>query len=156
MTDLNHVVTIGRLTHDISGSNFAYTSNGSARMNFSIAVNRSTKRGEEWINEVSYFDVVYWGKGAEAIKDYIGKGKQVAVDGYLKQDRWKEKETGNNRSKIYIVANQVQLLGGKSDSNSTGGYQNGTYQSNGNSVGTFTSQADHFGDDESFPEDIPF
>ena len=161
MTDVNDLNVIGRLTHDLDTRSFAYTPQGTARMNISIAVNRSVKRGEEWIDEVSFFDVVIWGKTAENIKPYMTKGKQIAINGYLKQDRWQDKETGNNRSKIYIVAIQVQLLGGKSDSNSTSeSYKSGTYQSNGNNIGRFTPKAEPtsqtFGSDESFPEDIPF
>lgn len=59
MTDLNHVVLIGRLTRDLGSDerSFAYTQNGTARANVSIAVNRSRKSGDQWIDEVSYFDV---------------------------------------------------------------------------------------------------
>ena len=115
MTDLNHVVLIGRLTRDLGSDerDFGYLPNGQARANVSIAVNRSKKQGDEWIDEVSYFEVAIFGKTAENLKPYLLKGKQIAVDGHLKQDRWKDQQ-GNNRSKISIVAENVQLLGGKS------------------------------------------
>lgn len=58
MTDVNDLNVIGRLTHDLDTRSFAYTPQGTARMNISIAVNRSVKRGEEWTDEVSFFDVV--------------------------------------------------------------------------------------------------
>ena len=64
MTDLNHVFLIGRLTRDL-GSNekdFGYVGNGQARANVSIAVNRSRKNGEQWIDEANFFDVTIWGK----------------------------------------------------------------------------------------------
>ena len=117
MTDLNHVVIIGRLTRDLGTDerSFGYVANGQARANVSIAVNRSKKSGEEWVDEVSYFDVTIWGKTAENLKPYLTKGKQIAVDGYLKQDRW-EKD-GQIMSRVSIVANNVQLLGGN-DNNS--------------------------------------
>ena len=117
MTDLNHVVIIGRLTRDLGTDerSFGYVANGQARANVSIAVNRSKKSGEEWTDEVNYFDVTIWGKTAENLKPYLTKGKQIAVDGYLKQDRW-EKD-GQKMSRVSIVANNVQLLGG-SDNNS--------------------------------------
>lgn len=108
--DLNHVVIIGRLTRDV-GNDFAYLANGSACANVSLAVNRSRKQGESWVEEVSYFDVTIWGKTAEALRPYLTKGKQIAVDGYLKQDRW-EKD-GNRFAKVRVVADNVQLLGGK-------------------------------------------
>ena len=110
MSDLNHVIEIGRLTRDINERDFAYTTGGTARLNLSIAVNRSEKRNGEWNNRASYFDVTVCGKQAENIKQYLHKGKQIAVDGYLDQQRW-EKD-GQKYSKVVIVANNVQLLGG--------------------------------------------
>lgn len=159
MTDTNHVVLIGRLTRDLGADerSFAYTANGTARANISIAVNRSVKRNDEWADEVSYFDITIWGKTAENLKPYLLKGKQVAVDGWLKQDRW-EKD-GQKFSKVGIVANTVQLLGGKSDNgnNENGGYSSGCQQD-----GTMfkprpqTQQPAQEFDGEEFPEDIPF
>lgn len=111
MTDLNNVNIIGRMTRDIDDSSFRYTPNGTACLKLSLAVNRSAKKDGQWTDEVSYIDVTVWGKQAESIKQYLGKGKQVAVSGYLKQDRW-EKE-GHKQSKVGIVADSVQLLGGK-------------------------------------------
>ena len=66
MTDLNHVVLIGRLTRDLGTDerSFGYVSNGQARANVSIAVNRSRKSGDQWIDEANYFDVTIWGKQA--------------------------------------------------------------------------------------------
>lgn len=107
MSDLNHVCLIGRLTRD---AELKYTSGGQAISKFSIAVDRRVKAGDGWGNEASFFDVEHWGKGAEAIKAYMVKGKQVAVMGELKQDRWTSE--GQNRSKVVIVANNVYLLGG--------------------------------------------
>ena len=115
MTDLNHVVLIGRLTQDLGDDerSFGYVGNGQARANVSIAVNRSKKSGEEWVEEVSYFNITIWGKTAENLKPYLTKGKQICVEGHLKQDRW-EKD-GKKESRINIIADQVQLLGGKSE-----------------------------------------
>ena len=110
MTDLNSVIEIGRLTRDISERDFTYTTGGTARLNLSIAVNRSEKRNGEWADKVSFFDVTVWGKTAENINPYLHKGKQVAVHGYLDQQRW-EKD-GVRYSKVCIIANNVQLLGG--------------------------------------------
>ncbi|MBR4791002.1 MAG: single-stranded DNA-binding protein, partial [Treponema sp.] len=92
MTDLNHVVLIGRLTKDLGTDerSFGYVANGQARANVSIAVNRSKKTGDQWTDEVNYFDITIWGKTAENLKPYLTKGKMIAVDGYLKQDRWEK------------------------------------------------------------------
>ena len=113
MTDINHVVIVGRLTRDLGTDerSFAYLPSGQARANVSIAVNRSRKQGDQWVDEANFFDVTIWGKTAENLKPYLTKGKQIAVDGYLKQDRW-EKD-GQKFSRVSIVANNVQLLGGR-------------------------------------------
>ena len=139
MTELNSVIEIGRLTRDISERDFAYTTGGTARLNLSIAVNRSEKRNGAWQDKVSYLDVTVWGKTAENIKPYLHKGKQIAVDGYLDQQRW-EKD-GVKYSKVVIIADSVQLLGGN-ESAPQAQQPAGEYQSAGS------------GDD--FPEDIPF
>ena len=119
MTDLNHVVLIGRLTRNLGDDerSFGYVGNGQARANVSIAVNRSKKSGDEWIDETSYFDITIWGKTAENLKPYLTKGKQICVEGRLKQDRW-EKE-GQKMSRVTIIADNVQLLGGNKNGSET-------------------------------------
>jgi single-strand DNA-binding protein len=172
-TDLNQVVLIGRLTRDLGSDerSFGYLPSGMARANVSIAVNRSRKNGDQWVDEVSYFDVTIWGKTAENLKPYLTKGKQIAVEGYLKQDRWDDKNTGQKMSKVVIVANTVQLLGGRSDGSSNVASANAGYANNGaprapsysapssfqpvNNQNNFSQ--DSYGNTGSdFPEDIPF
>ena len=157
MTDLNHVVLIGRLTQDLGNDerSFGYLPNGQARANVSIAVNRGKKQGDEWINEVFYFEVAIFGKTAENLKPYLLKGKQICVAGHLKQDRWKDQQ-GNNRSKISIVAENVQLLGGKSEDttqNAGGNYQQQSFTPKANTQYQTPPAAPS---DDEFPEDIPF
>jgi len=122
MTDLNHVMLIGRLTRD---AELKYTSGGFAISNFSIAVTRRRKNGEQWVEEANFFDITLYGKSAENLKQYLIKGKQVAVDGELRQDRWEQ--DGQPRSRVVIAANNIQLLGGGSAS-SAGGYAGGAGQ----------------------------
>jgi single-strand DNA-binding protein len=156
MTDVNSVNIIGRLTRDLGEDDFGYVGTGTARANVSIAVNRSKKQGEEWVDEVSYFDITIWGKTAENLKPYLTKGKQIGVSGHLKQDRW-EKD-GQKHSRVSIVADVVQLLGGKSESNSDGGYQQ-SYSQNQQSAFTPRNNAPAASEEpssEEFPEDIPF
>ncbi|MDR0562540.1 MAG: single-stranded DNA-binding protein [Spirochaetaceae bacterium] len=107
MPDLNHVVLIGRLTRD---AELKYTANGQAVCKFSIAVNRRRKNGDQWEDEANFFDIVVWGRQGEAVIQYLVKGKLIGVDGELRQDRWVQ--DGQNRSKIEVVANNLQLLGG--------------------------------------------
>ena len=112
--DLNQVTIIGRLTRD---AELKSTSNGFSVSKFSIAVNRRTKNGDEWKDEASFFDVTLFGKQAEVLDQYLLKGKQVAIDGELRQERWTDNQTGQQRSKVVIVADNVQLLGGKENGN---------------------------------------
>ena len=134
MADVNHVIIIGRLTRDA----VKHTSGGMAISNFSIAVNRRRKNGEQWVEEASFFDVSLFGKSAEGLAQYLTKGKQVAVEGELRQDRWQQ--DGQPRSKVTIAANNVQLLGGDKKAN---GQQSGY-------------QADYSADGQSFESEIPF
>ena len=170
MADLNHVTLIGRLTRD---AELKYTPGGLAISSFSIAVNRRRKNGDQWVDEVSYFDINLYGKPAESLKQYLTKGKQVAVDGELRQDRW-EKD-GQNHSRIYIAANNVQLLGGNTGSSNysnAGGFSTANNNSQGYNQGYSQPQNSYqprydapqdqydpgssYGTDSSFPEDIPF
>jgi len=106
MADVNHVVLVGRLTRD---AELKYTGSGSAVSKFSLAINRRRKQGDQWVDEANFFDIVLWGKTAEAVSKYLTKGKQVAVDGELRQSRWEQ--DGQSRSRVEIHANNIQLLG---------------------------------------------
>lgn len=156
MTDTNHVILVGRVTRDVGGDerSFGYVgANGTARANVSIAVNRSRKDASgQWSEETSFFDVTVWGKQAENLKQYLTKGKQILVDGSLRQDRW-EKD-GQKYSKVNIVAENIQLLGG---SRSSGGAASGGGQARESSA-VESAPYDGGAADSSapFPEDIPF
>jgi single-strand DNA-binding protein len=114
--NVNSVVEIGNLTRD---AELKYTAGGTAVCKFSIAVNYRKKKGDQWEDEANFFDVNIWGKQAEDLHKYLVKGKTVAVDGELRQERWQQE--GQNRSKVYIIAHFIQLLGGKNNENH-GGY----------------------------------
>lgn len=158
MRDINVVLLVGRLTRD---SELKYTKSGMPIARFSIAVNRSRKQDDQWVDETSFFEVDYWGKGAEAVNRYLTKGKQVGVEGELRQDRWEQ--DGQPRSKVIVNATNVQLLGGNQGGGQGGGSQNqGSYQrtqnaADGTNAGRGSpgiSQADTQTD--GFDDDIPF
>ena len=109
--DINVVVLVGRLTRDCE---LKSTPQGTSVCRFSIAVNRRKRTGDRWEDEVSYFDVVLWGKSAETLKPYLQKGRQVSIEGELRQNRWDQE--GKTVSKVEVVANNVQLLGGGNQS----------------------------------------
>ena len=117
--DTNNVIEVGRLTRD---AELKFTQAGFAIGNLSIAVNDRVKKGDQWVDEASFFDVTHLGKGAEALKPYLLKGTQICVTGKLKQDRWQD-QSGQNRSKIYILAEHIQLLGKAPERSDGGGYQ---------------------------------
>ncbi len=142
--DINNVTIVGRLTRD---SELKYTNSGTAICKFSLAVNRKKKQDEQWVEEVSFFDVTLWGKLGESISQWLNKGKQVAVSGGLRQNRWEQ--GGQNRSKVEIVASHVQLLSGDSQTSGQGAERP--------QQGSVKSQQSFYGNGpENFEDDIPF
>lgn len=107
MADINHVVLVGRLTRD---AELKYTNSGLAIAKLSLAINRRTKKGDTWQDEANFFDATFMGKGAEAVAQYLTKGKQVGIEGELRQDRWEQE--GQKRSRVEIFVTNLQLLGG--------------------------------------------
>lgn len=105
-SDLNRVILIGRLARD---SELRYTPAGMAVASFTLANNRSYSTGGEKKEQVSYFDCVAWSKLGELITEYCKKGAQIAIEGRLQQRRWDDSE-GNKKSKIEIVAENIQFL----------------------------------------------
>jgi len=156
MVDLNHVVLIGRLTRE---AELKYTASGQAVCKFSIAVNRRKKSGDQWEDEANFFDIVVWGRQGESLHPYLVKGKMVAVDGELRQDRWQQ--DGQNRSKVEIVANLLQLLGGgNSDRQNQNAPRDSSYNDNSryNSGDSAPPDSSYSGAPKSdgFADDIPF
>ena len=129
MKDLNSCTFIGRLTKD---ADLRVTNTGIDVANFSIAVNSSEKAGDQWRDKANFFDMVLFGKPAEAVHPYLKKGQQVAVTAEAVQDRW-EKD-GEKHQRVKFTVRGLQLLGGKKE-------QSGT------------NVPDH---PDPFPDDIPF
>jgi len=104
---MNHVTVSGNLTRS---PELRQTPSGTSILNFSIAVNDRRKNGQtgEWEDVAHFVDCVMFGKRAESLSKIIHKGSRVYVDGRLSQNRWEDKQ-GNKRSKIEIVANDVEL-----------------------------------------------
>ncbi len=124
MASYNKVILMGNLTRDPEKR---YTQGGTCIVNIGLAVNRRIKRNEEWVDDVSFFDIVVFGNQAENCAKFLAKGRPVLVDGELQQRRWETPE-GQKRSKVEVVANRVAFLGSRPDS---GG---GSFQSEGNSA----------------------
>lgn len=144
-SDINSVVLVGRLTRD---AELKYTAQGMAYANIALANNRSRKGADgQWADEVSYFDATIWGKQAETLKPFLMKGKQVALAGRLKQDRWER--DGQKQSRVAIVADSVELLGGNGGGQS---HQQGFRPNQQAAMPDYGGM----GPDGEFPEDLPF
>ena len=114
-TDFNSVTLIGRLTADPVSK---YLPSGSAVVEFSIANNYYVSSKNT--TEVNYFDVVAFGKMAETVSKYLTKGKQVAIMGTLRQERWQDKDTNAARSKVRIIMQSMQMLGTSGNASAAG------------------------------------
>ncbi len=146
--DINHVVLVGRLTRD---AELRYTNSGSAVANISLAINTRRRRDDQWVDEAHFFDCVVWGKTAESLSPYLTKGKQIGIEGELRQNRWEQ--DGQRRSKVEIFTRNIQLLGGRGDAMGRGPAPSGGAPSSG-------APGDHTGPDpgpsRDFEDDIPF
>lgn len=115
MASLNKVMLIGNLTRE---PEVRYTPKGSAVCDLGIAVNRTyVTDSNERMQETTYVDVVVWSHLAELAGKYLHKGRAVFIEGRLQMDTWEDKATGQKRSKIRVVADNLQFLDSKRDNN---------------------------------------
>lgn len=118
MANVNKVILIGNLTRD---PEIRYTGNGTAVADVGLAVNRVYKVGEEKREETTFVDVTLWSRQAEIAAEYLKKGSPVYIEGRLQLDTWDDKTTGDKRSKLIVVGENLQLLGGKGEGSGDGG-----------------------------------
>lgn len=107
MSNLNKAFLIGRLVRDPEYKTVGET--GLAK--FTLASSKTRTVNGEKKEETIYIDCEAWGKTADIVNKYITKGKQVAIDGELKQDTW-DGQDGRKQSKIKIKIDSIQMLGG--------------------------------------------
>jgi single-strand DNA-binding protein len=111
MANLNKVMLMGNITREIE---LRYTPKGTAVADIGLAVNRvRTGESGERIEETTFVDITLWGRTAEVVHQYAGKGQPLFVEGRLQMDTWVDKTTGGNRSKLKVVADNIQLMGAK-------------------------------------------
>ena len=108
---INRVVLVGNLTRE---PELRYTPQGVAVASMGIAVNRITKN-EQGDYEVDFFNIVAWRRTAEFAQNYLHKGSRVAVDGRLQTRSWVDQASGQKRSAVEIVADNLQSLDRRSD-----------------------------------------
>jgi single-strand DNA-binding protein len=117
--NINRVIVVGNLTRD---PELRHTPSGMAVCSLRIAVNTSRKdETGQWVDKPNYFDVTVWGQQGENCAQYLSKGRPVGIDGRLEWREW-EAQDGSKRQSVEIVADTVQFLGSRSDSEGGGQY----------------------------------
>ena len=121
MANVNKVMLLGNITRDLE---VRYTPKGTAVCDLGMAVIRiRTGDNGERIEEVTYVDVTLWGRQAELAGQYLSKGRSVFIEGRLQLDQWDDKQTGQKRSRLRVVGENMQFIGGQGGS---GGNQGGS------------------------------
>ena len=145
MANINRVVLVGNLTRD---PELRHTAGGTPVCSLRVAVNTRQKDPStgEWGDKPNYFDVSVFGNQAESCAQYLAKGRPIGVDGRLNWREWEDKQTGQKRSAVDIVADSVQFLGGRQDAE--GGAPQYVPAGAAQSTDDFTSSA--------ADDDIPF
>jgi single-strand DNA-binding protein len=119
MASFNKVILVGNLTRD---PELRYTPKGMAIAKIGLAVNRTwTNEAGEKKEEATFVDVDIFGRTAENVAQYMKKGRAILIEGRLKLDQWDDKQTGQKRSKLGVVAETVQFLGSPTGGGGEGG-----------------------------------
>lgn len=159
MASFNKVILVGNLTRD---PQVRYTPGGSAVAEIGLAVNRSwfDKNSNSRKEETTFVDVTLWGRTAEVASEYLTKGRSVLIEGRLHLDQWDDKESGQKRSKLKVVGENMTMLGGRGETggggNSGGGYSAGA---NAPAQGGSSNPSDSFYDEApggAPDDDVPF
>ena len=104
---------MGRITREIE---LRKTPKSKSVADIGLAVNRRRKdESGQMIDETTFVDVTLWGRTAEVVHQYSGKGQPIFVEGRLETDTWEDKDTGQKRYKLKIVGENVQLMGSKAE-----------------------------------------
>ena len=158
MASFNKVILMGNLTRD---PEVRYTPKGSAVTDIGLAVNRvySTDNGEKR-EETTFVDVTLWGRTAEIAGEYLKKGRPVLIEGRLQLDSWDDKQSGQKRSKLKVIGESMQLLGGRGGGGEGdeggGGGGGGFRQSSGGGGGRSTAPPPRSAPSEPDDDEIPF
>lgn len=135
---MNKTIIIGRLAKDIELKTLSNT--GTAIVNNTIATSRirNNQNGER-IEETLFLDIVAFSRTAEVMNQYLRKGSKLAVEGYLQQQTWVDNQTGQNRSKIVLIIENMEMLDYKQDNqnNNQGSYQNNYQQPKQNQTNNY-------------------
>lgn len=113
MSSYNRVTLIGNLTRN---PELRKTKSGNPVTELGLALNRvwQNESGQKQ-EEVTFVDITLWGRNAENAAQYLQKGRSVLVEGRLQLETWQDKQSGQDRSKLRVVADHIQFLGGGQD-----------------------------------------
>lgn len=155
MASFNRVILMGNLTRDPEARQ---TQSGTTVVNAGVAVNERMPDGQGgWKEEASFFDIVLFGKRGEAFERYMKKGRPVLIEGKLRQSRWQDRETGQNRSKIEVIADNWEFVGGREDgAGGPGGGPPREAHAGSSSSPDFPARSDFGGGGGGLPDDVPF
>lgn len=161
MANLNKVLLLGNLTRD---PELRYTPKGTAVADVALAINRIWNNEQnQRQEETTFVDITLWGRQAEIAQQYLTKGRGVFIEGRLQMDTWEDKTSGQKRSKLKVVAENLQFMpdgkggaGGGYNSNAAGnGGVHGAQQTRppaGGPIGGSSAEESGFGEED----DIPF
>ena len=150
---LNRVFLLGNVTRD---PEVKFTPKGSAVTDVGIALNRAyTNSSGEKVEEVVYVDVELWGRTAEIAGEYAKKGRQILIEGRLRMDSWEDKATGQKRSRLRVVGENLTLLGGGARAGAPGRSDDEVGESR-SAVPGARSKASDSPPSPPEPDDIPF
>jgi len=152
MPSFNKVILTGNLTRD---PQTRYTPSGSAVADICLAVNREYKSGSgEKVKETTFVDITLWKRQAEIAEKYLKKGSSVLIEGRLHMDQWEDKKTGQKRSKLKVIGENMQML------DSRGAGNNATQQASqgepAKTQGNLPMEVPAAGGDSFYDEDVPF
>lgn len=167
MASFNKVILVGNLTRD---PQVRYTSGGTAVAEIGLAVSRQwfDKASNSRKEETTFVDVTLWGRQAEVAGEYLAKGRPVLIEGRLQLDTWDDKESGQKRSKLRVVCENMTMLGSRGDGPRQGGGGGGRQSGGGDGGGDFGgpqgggpqgggSSGSGFGGGDDFnDDDVPF
>lgn len=155
MASFNKVILMGNLTRD---PQVKYTQGGTAVAEIGLAVNRTwfDKQSNSRKEEVTFVDVTLWGRTAEVAGEYLTKGRPVLIEGRLQLDQWEDRETGQKRSKLRVVGEELKMLGGGQGGGNGGGNSGGNSRGHNNSRGGGYSHEEYGNNPDLDYQNTPF
>jgi single-strand DNA-binding protein len=155
MPNYNKVLLMGNITRDIE---LKHTPSNMAVAQIGIAMKRKFKTKEgETKEETTFVDCEAWGRTAEVMQQYLGKGKPVFIEGRLKLDQWQDKD-GGNRSKLKVVIESFEFIDSRGGNNASAEYAGAAPAPNKTSGAIASKQPAYTGPQHEAlaDDDIPF